>query len=99
MAAILRKDFRFSQALMESGMNSCAWAVVSQRQIRRRLSCPRRFVMHTYVTAWIIVFGLATFTAGCASLESPGGSRMADRSDHQRLKGSSPVIANIDSGT
>lgn len=55
--------------------------------------------MHTHLTAWIIVLGLATFTAGCASLDSPGGSRMVDRSDHQRLKGSSPVIANGDSGT
>ena len=54
--------------------------------------------MHTHVAAWIIVLGLATFTAGCASQEFPGGSRMADRSGHQRLKVSSPIVANVDSG-
>lgn len=55
--------------------------------------------MPAHLTAWITVLGLATFTVGCASLESPGGSRMDDRSDHQRLKGSSPVIAIVDDGT
>lgn len=55
--------------------------------------------MHTHLTVGVIVLGLATVTAGCASLESTGSSRMADRSDHQRLKGSSPVIAIADGGT
>lgn len=54
--------------------------------------------MHTHHAAFIIVLGLATFSAGCASQESPGGSRMADRSDHQRLKGSSPIVVNVESG-
>jgi len=54
--------------------------------------------MHTHVAAWIIVLGLAIFTAGCASQEFPGGSRMADRSGYQRLKVSSPIVANVDSG-
>lgn len=55
--------------------------------------------MHTQLTALIIALGLITFTVGCTSLESPGGSRMADRSDHQRLKGFSPVIVIADGGT
>ena len=55
--------------------------------------------MHSHLASWIVVLGMATAVTGCASLESSGGTRMVDASNHQWLKKQPAIIVIVDGGT
>ena len=54
--------------------------------------------MQSHLASWIVVLGMATAVTGCASLESSGGTRMVDTSNHQWLKRQPATIVIVDSG-
>jgi phospholipid transport system substrate-binding protein len=55
--------------------------------------------MQSHLASWIVVLGMATAVTGCASLESSGGTRMVDTSNHQWLKRQPAIIVIVDGGT
>ena len=55
--------------------------------------------MQSHLASWIVVLGMATAVTGCASMESSGGTRMVDNSNHHRLKRQPAIIAIVDGVT
>jgi phospholipid transport system substrate-binding protein len=54
--------------------------------------------MQSYVASWVVALGMATAVTGCASLESSGGTRMVDTSNHQWLKRQPAITVIVDGG-
>jgi phospholipid transport system substrate-binding protein len=54
--------------------------------------------MQSYLASWVVVLGMATALTGCTSLESSGGTRMVDTSNHQWLKRQPAIIVIVDGG-
>jgi phospholipid transport system substrate-binding protein len=54
--------------------------------------------MQSYLSSWVVVLGMATALTGCTSLESSGGTRMVDTSNHQWLKRQPAITVIVDGG-
>ncbi|NWF73859.1 MAG: ABC transporter substrate-binding protein [Nitrospirae bacterium] len=52
--------------------------------------------MQSYFVSWIVVLGMATGVAGCASIKQSGGTMIVDQSNHHRLNSSLAIIATWD---
>lgn len=55
--------------------------------------------MQSHLVSWIVALGMAAAVTGCSSMESSGGTRMVDASNHQWLKRQSAIIVIVDGGT
>ena len=54
--------------------------------------------MQSHLVSWIVALGMAAAVTGCSSMESSGGTRMVDASNHQWLKRQSAIIVIVDGG-
>lgn len=55
--------------------------------------------MHSQFAAWIVALGMATTVTGCASMESPNGTTIVERSTHHRLSRQPAMAAIVNGGT
>jgi phospholipid transport system substrate-binding protein len=51
--------------------------------------------MPSHLASWIVVLGLTTAVTGCASMKSPNGTMIVNKSDHHRLTRLPAMIAIV----